>query len=92
MSTPDIADFAFDDDNDDKIASHGLTIRRVVQVLDNPHVLVPNRKARRGAFLVIGRDNGGAAISIPVEATHDPAVWRPITAWPSKPHEEAKLR
>ncbi len=92
MSTPDIKSFLFDDDNEGKMAFHGLTIRQVDQVLDNPHQIVPNRRARRGAFLVIGRDNGGAAITIPVEATHDPVVWRPITAWPSKPHEAAQLR
>jgi hypothetical protein len=42
-------------------------------------------------YLVIGRDHGGAAITVPVEPTHDPKLWRPITAWPSKAHEAAKL-
>jgi hypothetical protein len=40
---------------------------------------------------VIGHDNGGACIAVPVEPTHDPSVWRPITAWPCKQSERAKL-
>lgn len=92
MSTPDIADFLFDDDNEEKMARHGMTPRSVAQVLDNEHVVVTNRKMRRGLYLVIGRDHGGAAITIPVEPTHDPSVWRPLTAWPSKKHEVARLR
>jgi uncharacterized DUF497 family protein len=91
LSTPTIAEFLFDDVNEEKIARHGLSIRRVRQVLDNVHVIAPNRRARRGMYLVIGRDHGGAAITVPVEPTHDPKLWRPITAWPSKAHEAAKL-
>lgn len=91
MSSPTIADFMFDPDNEDKIGRHGLTTSQVLQVLDSEHVVAPNRKGRRANYLIIGRDHGGAAITIPVEATNDPFVWRPITAWPSKEHEEAKL-
>jgi uncharacterized DUF497 family protein len=91
LSSPTIADFLFDEENESKFAGHGLTAYRVLQVLDNEHVVVPNRKGRRGLYLVIGRDNGGAAITVPVEATRDPLVWRPITAWPSKDHERTLL-
>jgi uncharacterized DUF497 family protein len=91
LSTPDIAEFLFDDENEEKIAHHGLTVRQVRQVLDNEHVVARNRKSRRGAYLVIGRDHGSMAISVPVEPTRWPFLWRPITAWPSKEHEAARL-
>lgn len=91
MSSATILDFYFDAENEDKLADHALTPRRVLQILDGKIVKAKNRKGGRGDYLVIGRDHGGTAISVPVEATHDPIVWRPITAWPSKAHEEAKL-
>ena len=89
---PRIADFALDDENIDKMREHGIRPEQVVQVLDNRPVVVVNRRERRGLYLIIGRDDGGACITIPVESTSDSTVWRPITAWPSKEHEEAKLR
>jgi hypothetical protein len=91
MSIPDIADFLFDDENEDKMAVHGLNPRRVLQVLENVHIIVPNRRGRRAPFLIVGRDNGGACISIPIEPTHDPLMWRPVTAWLSKNSEQRQL-
>lgn len=88
---PDVADFLFDDENEGKMAAHGLTPRTVLQVLDNIHIIVPNRRRRRARFLIVGRDSGGACISIPIEPTHDPVVWRPVTAWPSKDSERQQL-
>ncbi len=57
MSTPDIVEFLFDGENEEKVAAHGLSIRQVAEVLDNEHRIVPNRKGWRGLYLVIGRDN-----------------------------------
>ena len=56
MSSPLITEFAFDDENSEKIADHGLTVWQVLQVLGNPHIIMPNRRERRGAHLVIGQD------------------------------------
>ena len=92
MSPPLIAEFLFDAENEDKIGSHGLSQRRVRQVLENEHVIARNRKQRRGSWLVIGRDHGGAIISIPVEATHDRYIWRPVTAWLAKDSEKRALQ
>jgi uncharacterized DUF497 family protein len=83
--------FAFDDENVEKFARHGLTDRQVQQVLSNEHLLLPNRKNRRARYLIIGLDHGGTCIAIPVEATYDRVIWRPVTAWPCKDHEKARL-
>ena len=91
MSMPDVADFLFDDENEDKIAAHRLTPGRVLQVLQNTHIIVPNRRGRRAAFLIVGKDSGGACISIPIEPTRDPLIWRPVTAWPAKESERQQL-
>ena len=75
-----ILDFLFDEENEDKLAAHGVTVRQVLQLLENEHLVVPNRKGRRGLFLVIGVDHGGVCIAVPVETTPWPDTWRPITA------------
>ena len=88
---PRVADFAFDDENVDKMWEHGIRQEQVRQVLDNRPAIVVNRKGRRGLYMIIGRDNGGACIAVPIEPTTDVLVWRPITAWHCKESEEARL-
>lgn len=70
--------FLFDDQNEEKLAVHGIRRAQVAQILDDDYRVEPNRKGRRAAYLVIGRDWGGACIAVPIEPTHDPHVWRPI--------------
>ncbi|MBI3978221.1 MAG: hypothetical protein HY331_08555 [Chloroflexi bacterium] len=91
MARPTIAAFVFDDVNEEKFARHGLTAVQVSQVLENEHVVVRNRRGRRALLLLIGFDHGGTCIAMPIEATHDPVVWRPVTAWRCKAYERGKL-
>ncbi len=86
-TTPQILDLAFDDVNIDEMAAHGVSACQALQVLDNGARIGRNRKDRTATHLLIGRDNGGACIAIPVEPTADPTVWRPLTAWYCKSHE-----
>jgi hypothetical protein len=92
MSSIHIDDFLFDEENEDEITSHGLFIRQVIQVLENLSITLPNRKNRRGQYLIIGRDNGGACITVPIERTNKVGLWRPITAWLCKKGEETILK
>ena len=81
-----------DDRNEAKINDHGLSVRQVVQILGNEHMILRNRRRRRTAmYLVIGRDDGGACIAVPVEKTPEPGVWRPVTAWRCKAAERRWL-
>ncbi|MEX0749578.1 MAG: hypothetical protein WD359_02115 [Dehalococcoidia bacterium] len=82
-----ILDLLFDDENLEKMYKHGVKPTQALEVIDNLHRIGRNRKERRGLYLVVGRDNGGACISMPVEMTHDATLWRPITAWYCKQHE-----
>ena len=91
MSIPAIYDFLFDDDNEREVAAHGVMPIEILQVLENQSVIQPNRRARRGTFLLIRVTNGGSCLAIPIESTHAPGIWRPITAWPCKRSEFAKL-
>ena len=91
MSTPRICEFVFDDDNIEKMWAHGLRWEQVDQVLYNDFIQARNRKGRVAPWLIIGRDHGGKCIAIPIAPTHDPSVWRPVTAWTCKASEEGRL-
>lgn len=91
MSSPRIEAFLIDDENEEKFAAHGLSVHHVRQVPDNVYVILRNRKRRRGLYLVVGRDNGGRCLAVPVEPTRKAGLWRPITAWPCKTHERTML-
>ncbi len=41
--------------------------------------------------MLIGKDNGGACITIPIEPTIDKAIWRPVTGWYCKESELTAL-
>ena len=82
-----VEDFAFDDENEDEIAAHGITPKQVLQVLDGPYLLKKNRRRRRATHLIIGRDRQQQCIAIPVEPTPMRKIWRPVTAWYCKAHE-----
>jgi hypothetical protein len=92
MSSTRIDTFLFDDENEYEITVHSLSVHRVIQVLDNVNIILHNRKKRRGQYLIIGRDNGGTCIAVPVERTNIVGLWRPITAWTCKKGEETILR
>jgi hypothetical protein len=48
MSSPRIEAFLIDDENEEKIAAHGLSARQITEILENLHVVLRNRKRRRG--------------------------------------------
>ena len=92
MSSITVLGFAFDEENEAKCAAHGITPGQVFAVLRSSFVSVRNRKQRRASHLLIGRDVAGRCLAIPVEATPDPVIWRPVTAWYCKSGEEALLQ
>lgn len=92
MSRQAIEGFLFDDNNEEKFWTHRLHAHQVLQILDRPFVVKRNRKGRAAEYVVIGRDDHGQCIAVPVKPTDDPGVWRPVTAWPCKQGEETSLR
>lgn len=83
--------FVFDSANEDKITAHGLTPAKVMEVLERRHLVVRNRRERRAAYLLVGKDRSGSCISVPIEPMPQQGVWRPVTAWPCKIHELRRL-
>jgi hypothetical protein len=91
VSSPVVDDFLIDDDNEEKFWSHGLSASHVRQVLERSRTIRRNRKGRRATHQMIGRDRQGRCIAIPIEPTHAPTIWRPVTAWPCKASEHEML-
>jgi len=63
---PVVEGFHYDDENEAKFAAHGLSAEIVDQTLDNPYRVLKNRKHRRSPLLLIGTDNGGRCIAVPI--------------------------
>ncbi len=91
MSSISVFGLLFDEENELKCAAHAIAPRQIVALLANDFVVARNRKHRRGSHLLVGRDAGGECLAVPIEATADHTVWRPITAWYCKPSEESLL-
>ena len=88
-----------DEENAEKFARQGTFLTsfplQVDQVLDSPFLHHRNRRGRRAARLVVGRDardHGGQCIVIPVEPTGTLGVWRPVTAWRCDETYETRLK
>lgn len=91
MSTPRVSALVFDDSNEEKALAHGVTKRQMLQVLDNNPWIGPNRKDRRAPFVMIGLDDGGKCITVPLEPTGDATIWRPVTAHGCKKADAVQL-
>jgi hypothetical protein len=75
----------------DKLWSHGLRPEYVLSVLTSRWVVVRNRPDRATPYLLIGRDEQGRCLTMPIVPTDDPLTWRVITGWNCKPSEAARL-
>lgn len=76
----------------DKLWTHGLRPIQVRSVLSRRWVAIRNRPDRAAPYLLIGRDDQGRCLTMPIVPTDDPLVWRVITGWYCKRSEVAKLR
>jgi len=82
-----VEELRFEDEVYEKLAAHSLTPERVVQVLDHPYRVRRNRVGRRATHLLVGRDDQGQCIVIPIVRTGQRTVWEVVTAWFCKPYE-----
>ncbi len=91
MPPIDVEDLVFDDENEAKFASHGLTIEQVQQVFDNRPRFYENRPDRRASHVMLGPTFEGTLLVVPLEPYED-ALWRPVTAFHPTPAQEQAYR
>ena len=85
----DIAEFDLTYRIFEKIAEHGSTIDQLEAVLGGFSVVIRNRRDRAASQILLGTDDQGHCLAIPIVPTDDPYVWRPISAWHCTPGEAA---
>lgn len=92
MARIEIVGFDLTDTAEAKFWTHGIRPEQVEAVLDRRWSVIRNRPDRAAPFVLIGRDEQGRCLAIPIMPTNDRLIWRPITAWYCKSSEAAKLR
>ena len=71
----------------EKLGARGISINESQQILDNRYVILRNPGHRRmhgqqpARRLVVGRTDGGRALTLVVERTREPTTWLIVTGW-----------
>lgn len=88
-----IAELLVTDAAIDKLGARGITTHDARQIPRNDHVIVRNpREASPGKRrLLIGRTDGGRALTLVIEQTIDPTTWLIVTGWDSSARERKLL-
>jgi hypothetical protein len=86
------------DVTESKLAARSISRIEVQQMLRNWHVVARNRRRptqRRPGLprrLLIGKTDGGRALTLVIEGTLDPTTWLLITGWEATPAERKMAR
>jgi hypothetical protein len=85
-------DVELDEANETEMGRHRVRGWEAAEVFCNGPVWAGNKRARSGEWLMVGRTDGGRALTVPV--SYDPVrgVVRPITAWDSSASELARFK
>ncbi len=77
----------------EKLGARGISVDETHQLPRNATVAVRNpRSAPPGKRrLLIGRTDGGRALTLVVERTTDPTTWLVVTGWDATPRERRLL-
>jgi uncharacterized DUF497 family protein len=84
--------FEWDDRNVEHLARHAVSVADIEQLTGNSNIIVRNFRTGVDRFYLIGHTNGRRCLTVSIEATDDPGVWRPITAHDSSAREIRALR
>jgi len=78
----------------DKLGARRITFHDARQIPRNAHVIVrnPHETSPGRRRLLIGRTDGGRALTLVIEQTVDPTTWLIITGWDSSRRERKLLR
>lgn len=84
MQTPVIYEWAWDDDNLEHMARHGVRRRHVEQVAAGNPLFRTNLAGRAATHQMVGPDaNGRIWVICMFEMAHTRGVWRVVTGWPA---------
>jgi hypothetical protein len=75
-----------------KLGARSISAEEVAQLLRNPHVTIRNPRGLELRRLLIGRTDGGRALTLVIEQTADPTTWLVVTGWSATLVERRILR
>jgi hypothetical protein len=84
-----IRQLQWDDANRDELARHRIADSEAQELLDVDEWVADTHPAYPGQVRIIGRTRSGRWLTVALEPTARPEVWRPITGWDSTPTERA---
>ncbi len=73
--------FEWDEENEEKLARHGIRPEEVEQVFLNGPAWVPNKKNRRGAWKMVGWTNEGRTLTIIINVRDEVAALDVVTGY-----------
>ena len=82
--------FEWDEGNESELARHRITLQEVEEVFFNEPVWASNRRGRAGNRVMIGRTDGGRALTIIVRVELSTETIRAITGWESTRGERTR--
>jgi hypothetical protein len=77
----------FDERNTAKLRGHRVSIREALEVLWNSPRAFGNQSPGGAPYVVIGPTDSGRMITLPIDATDEPEIWRPRTGYTSSARE-----
>ncbi len=82
----------------EKLAARGIIVQEAEQLINNRYVILRNTGRRRRSRrkldtrrIVIGRTNGGRALTLVVERTNDHTTWLIVTGWTATSDERRRM-
>jgi uncharacterized DUF497 family protein len=76
----------------DKLGARGISIKEAQQLPRNTHVTVRNpHDGDATRRLLIGRTDGGRALTLVIDETLDPTTWLIVTGWEAADGERRLL-
>ena len=79
-----VASLQWDDENIDHIARHGVTREDVEHGLANGPLFFQNVPGRSATHVMVGQDETGRVLYVPILCVEWPDVWRVVSAWESR--------
>jgi hypothetical protein len=75
----------------EKLGTRDISDREVDQLPRNQHVTGPNPRGSDERRLLVGRTDGGRALTLVIERTIDPTSWLVVTGWTATRRERKML-
>jgi hypothetical protein len=76
----------------DKLGARSISADEVAQLPGNSHETIRNPRDPARRRLLIGRTDGGRALTLVIEQTVDPTTWLVVTGWKATDAERRILR